>query len=108
MAIKASLITRDTDKVSEPTGNIYQSVAVISKRARQIASRQKEELNAKLAEFASTVDNLEEIFENREQIEISRFYERMPKSTTVATEEFLNGELSFRIAEIDDTERIDY
>jgi DNA-directed RNA polymerase subunit K/omega len=108
MAIKASLITRDTDKVSEPAGNIYQSVAVIGKRARQIASRQKEELNAKLAEFASTVDNLEEIFENREQIEISRFYERMPKSTTVATEEFLNGELSFRIAEIDDTERSDY
>ena len=108
MAIKASLITRDTDKVSEPTGNIYQSVSVIGKRARQIASRQKEELNSKLAEFASTVDNLEEIFENREQIEISRFYERMPKSTIVATEEFLNGELSFRIAEIDDSEQSDY
>jgi DNA-directed RNA polymerase subunit K/omega len=82
-------------------------VAVIAKRARQIAAKQKEELNSKLAEFASTVDNLEEIFENREQIEISKFYERMPKPTTVATEEFLNGELSFRIAEIEE-ENKDY
>jgi DNA-directed RNA polymerase subunit K/omega len=100
MSINASLITRDVDKLSAPTTNIYESVAVISKRARQIAAKQKEELNSKLAEFASTVDNLEEIFENREQIEISKFYERMPKPTTVATEEFLNGELSFRVAEI--------
>lgn len=100
MSINASLITRDVDKLSAPTINIYESVAIIAKRARQIAAKQKEELNSKLAEFASTVDNLEEIFENREQIEISKFYERMPKPTTVATEEFLNGELSFRIAEI--------
>jgi DNA-directed RNA polymerase subunit K/omega len=98
--MNASLITRDVDKLSAPTTNIYESVAVIAKRARQIAAKQKEELNSKLAEFASTVDNLEEIFENREQIEISKFYERMPKPSTVATEEFLNGELSFRIAEI--------
>lgn len=108
MAIKASLITRNTNEISGPTGNLYQSVAIISKRARQIAAKQKEELNTKLAEFASTVDNLEEIFENREQIEISRFYERMPKSTTMATEEFLEGELSYRIAEIDDSEQADY
>lgn len=102
MSINASIITRDTNNISDPSGNLYLSVAVISKRARQISSRQKEELNSKLAEFASTIDNLEEIFENREQIEISRFYERMPKPTTVATEEFLNGELSYRIAEIED------
>lgn len=102
MITNASLITRDTDKISDPAGNIYESVAIIAKRARQIAAKQKEELNTKLAEFASTVDNLEEIFENREQIEISKFYERMPKPTTVATEEFLNGELSFRIAEFED------
>ncbi len=102
MSINASIITRNTDNISDPSGNLYLSVAVISKRARQISSRQKEELNSKLAEFASTIDNLEEIFENREQIEISRFYERMPKPTTVATEEFLNGELSYRIAEIED------
>jgi DNA-directed RNA polymerase subunit K/omega len=100
MSINASLITQDVDKLSAPTTNIYESVAIIAKRSRQIAAKQKEELNSKLAEFASTVDNLEEIFENREQIEISKFYERMPKPTTVATEEFLNGELSFRIAEI--------
>ncbi len=100
--MNASLTTRDTDKINEPTTNIYESVAIIAKRARQISAKQKEELNSKLAEFASTVDNLEEIFENREQIEISKFYERMPKPTTAATEEFLNSELSFRIAEVEE------
>ncbi len=93
----ASLITRDNREIAEPTGNIYESLAIISKRARQISSNQKEELNEKLAEFASSVDNLEEIFENREQIEIAKFYERMPKPTSSATEEFLNNELNFRI-----------
>ena len=81
-------------------GNIcmlYGSVVVISKRARQIAVNLKEELNNKLAEFATTVDNLEEVFENREQIEISKFYERMPKPTTTATEEFLEEKLNFRM-----------
>jgi len=102
MSINASIITRDVDKLSGPTGNIYETAAIIAKRARQIAAKQKEELNSKLAEFASTVDNLEEIFENREQIEISKFYERMPKPTTVATEEFLDGALSFRIADFEE------
>jgi len=96
-----SIITRDIDKVAAPTGNIYESVAVISKRARQISSKMKDELNSKLAEFASTVDNLEEIFENREQIEISKFYERMPKPTNVAIDEFLGGEIMFRRPEPD-------
>ncbi len=96
MAYNASLITRNLDQLIEPTGNIYESVVVISKRARQISARIKEELNSKLAEFATTVDNLEEIFENREQIEISKFYEKMPKPTIVATEEFLEGKLRFR------------
>lgn len=99
MAINSSIITRDNDHISEPTGNIYASIKIIGQRARQIATQQKEELNSKLAEFASTVDNLEEIFENREQIEISRFYERMPKPSTSAIEEFLNGEVMFRLAE---------
>ena len=76
---------------------LYESVVVISKRARQIAVNIKEELNNKLAEFATTVDNLEEVFENREQIEISKFYERMPKPTTTATEEFLEEKLNFRM-----------
>ena len=74
-------------------------MAVISKRARQISVSLKEELNSKLAEFASTVDNLEEIFENREQIEISRFYERMPKPSSLAVDEFMNDEVMFRRVE---------
>jgi len=96
MAVQTSVITRDLDKIAEKTGNVYESVVVISKRARQIAVNIKEELNNKLAEFATTVDNLEEVFENREQIEISRFYERLPKPTTTATEEFLENKLNFR------------
>src|SRR5687768_16332463 len=97
MAVQSSVVTRDLDKIAEQTGNVYQSVVVISKRARQIAVNIKEELNNKLAEFVSTVDNLEEVFENREQIEISKFYERLPKPTTTATEEFLEGKLNHRM-----------
>jgi DNA-directed RNA polymerase subunit K/omega len=96
MAVNPSIITRDLNRLARDTGNVYESVAIISKRARQISAQIKEELTTKLAEFATTVDNLEEIFENREQIEISRFYERMPKSTAVAAEEFLSGELTHR------------
>ncbi|MEM7550050.1 MAG: DNA-directed RNA polymerase subunit omega [Bacteroidota bacterium] len=91
-----SIITRNFSEVVQPTNNIYESVSIISKRARQISSDIKEELSNKLAEFASTVDNLEEIFENREQIEISKFYERMPKPTNMACEEFLNDKVMFR------------
>lgn len=97
--VNPSIITRDNQDILEPTGNLFESIAIIAKRARQISSNQKEELNSKLAEFASSVDNLEEIFENREQIEISKFYERMPKPSTSAIEEFLNGELNFRLPE---------
>jgi DNA-directed RNA polymerase subunit K/omega len=97
MAVQSSVITRDLDKIAEQTGNVYESVVIISKRARQIAINIKEELNNKLAEFATTVDNLEEVFENREQIEISKFYERLPKPTTTATEEFLEGKLNHRM-----------
>lgn len=94
-----SIETRDIDSFSKATGNIYKSIAIVSKRSRQISSNIKEELSGKLAEFASTVDNLEEIFENREQIEISKFYERMPKPTAVAIEEFLEDKVLFRDAE---------
>jgi len=97
MAVQSSIITRDVDKIAAQTGNLYHSVVVISKRARQIAVNLKEEFNNKLAEFATTVDNLEEVFENREQIEISKFYERMPKPTNTATEEFIEGKLNFRL-----------
>ena len=97
MAAQSSVITRDLDKIAAQTGNVYESVVIISKRARQIAVNIKEELNNKLAEFATTVDNLEEVFENREQIEISKFYERLPKPTTTATEEFLEDKLNYRM-----------
>ena len=93
---KAIIITRDIDQIAEPTGNVYDSINVISKRAGQISSKVKEELHAKLAEFASTVDNLEEVFENREQIEISKFYERLPKPATIAVEEFLENKIMHR------------
>jgi DNA-directed RNA polymerase subunit K/omega len=96
MAVQSSVVTRDLDKIAQQTGNVYESVVVISKRARQIAVNIKEELNNKLAEFATTVDNLEEVFENREQIEISKFYERLPKPTTTALEEFLEGKIMYR------------
>lgn len=104
MASDPSIITRDLNVLAKDTLNLYESVSIISKRARQISAIVKEELSSKLAEFATTVDNLEEIFENREQIEISRFYERMPKSTIVATEEFLNDELTFRYPEKEDNQ----
>ena len=87
MKIKSKITHLNVDEIASKTGNIYKSVRVIGKRARQLSATQKEELNEKLAEFASDVDNLEEVFENREQIEISRYFERLPKSTTVAAEE---------------------
>ncbi|NMM50177.1 DNA-directed RNA polymerase subunit omega [Marinigracilibium pacificum] len=93
---RAEIITRDLDKIAEPTGNVYKSINVIAKRARQISTEIKEELNSKLVEFASSVDNLEEIFENREQIEISKFYERQPKPSKIALEEFLEDNVYWR------------
>ncbi len=87
--IPNSTITRDTRELSELSGNLYESVAIIAKRANQVSSSMKEELVAKLDEFASEHDNLEEIFENREQIEISKYYEGLPKPTIIAIEEFL-------------------
>jgi len=106
MATQSSIITRDLDELAKPTGNIYESIAVVSKRARQISTNVREELNSKLAEFASSVDNLEEIFENREQIEISKFYERMAKPTTIATEEFLECKVMFRKPEPEEDNQV--
>ena len=96
MAVNPSIITRDLDKVADQTGNIYESIHIVGQRAKQISSTLKEELNNKLSEFASTVDNLEEVFENKEQIEISKFYERMPKPTSLAMEEFTEGKILHR------------
>jgi len=101
---QSSIITRDVDKLSESTGNVYETISIISKRARQISTTIKEELNGKLAEFASSVDNMEEVFENREQIEISKFYERMPKPSNIAVEEFTEDKIMYRYPEEDETE----
>lgn len=91
-----STVTRDIRKFDSVTGNIYEAVAIISKRANQISSEMKEELQGKLQEFASHSDNLEEIFENREQIEISKFYEKLPKPSLIAVQEFLEDKTYFR------------
>ena len=95
--IPTSIVTRDVAEMGKDTGNVYEAVAIVSKRANQISTKLKQELNEKLAEFATTADNLEEVFENREQIEISKQYERLPKPTSIAIEEFLKGDLVHRI-----------
>lgn len=89
-------VTRDLINFEERTGNIYESLVIIAKRGNHISSEIKEELNIKLSEFTSTTDNLEEIFENREQIEISKFYERLPKPTLIAIQEFIDHKIYFR------------
>jgi len=91
--INPSAQTRSLKDIAEKTGNIYESIAICGKRAAQINAQMKEELHAKLQEFASTTDNLEEVFENREQIEISRFYEKLPHQTILALEEFLDDKV---------------
>lgn len=91
-----STITRDTIDLEKNTGNIYESIVILSKRANQISTSMKEELTAKLQEFASSTDNLEEIFENREQIEISRHYEKLPKPVAVAIEELKEDQIYTR------------
>ncbi|MEZ3520542.1 MAG: DNA-directed RNA polymerase subunit omega, partial [Muribaculaceae bacterium] len=89
-------VTRDMIELSEDTGNVYETVCIIAKRANQIAAQMKEDLDKKLQEFTTINDNLEEINENREQIEISRFYERLPKPTLIATQEYVDHKLFFR------------
>ena len=96
MAVETTTVTRDLRHMESITGNIYESISIVAKRANQIGVNVKEELNAKLSEFATSSDNLEEIFENREQIEISRHYERLPKPTLVAISEFQDGKVYFR------------
>jgi DNA-directed RNA polymerase subunit K/omega len=94
--IPNSTVTRDVRELDKSTDNIYESIVIISKRANQIANNLKEELHGKLAEFASSNDNLEEVFENREQIEISKHYERMPKPSLIAVDEFLQDKVYYR------------
>jgi DNA-directed RNA polymerase subunit K/omega len=95
-AVANSTITRDLRELDEKTNNIYESLVIMSKRANQISNNVKEELHQKLSEFASSNDNLEEVFENREQIEISKHYEKMPKPSLVAIQEFLEDKIYYR------------
>lgn len=88
--------TRNIAEIKAKTGNVYESIAVIAKRANQINTSLKEELHTKLEEFASHTDNLEEVHENKEQIEISRFYERLPNPALLATQEFLEDKIYYR------------
>jgi DNA-directed RNA polymerase subunit K/omega len=91
-----SIVTRDIRRFDGVTGNIYEAVSIMSKRANQIGTEIKEELSGKLQEFTNHTDNLEEVFENREQIEISKHYEKMPKPTLFAIQEFLEDKVYYR------------
>ena len=96
--VPTNTITRDTKNLAAPTGNIYETVVILYKRANQIALAEKKELTKKLEDFRTDRDTMEEVFENKEQIEISKYYERQPKPDLVAISEFENGELYYRNA----------
>ena len=89
-------VTRDLVELAEDTGNVYETVCIMAKRANQIAAEMRHDLEKKLQEFVSLNDSLEEVSENREQIEISRYYEKLPKPTLIATQEFIDGKLYYR------------
>jgi len=95
-----STVTFDKNKIEEPTQNIYKAIAIMSRRASQVNEDLKSELIDKLEEFATFNDSLEEVFENKEQIEVSRFYERLPKPTAIAVQEWLDNEIYYRDPEI--------
>ena len=94
--VPPTTITRDLVKLAEPTGNVYESVMIIAKRSNQIAAELKQELKVKLEEFSNFADTLEETFENREQIEISRYYEKLPKASLIAIQEFEEDKIQVR------------
>ena len=96
--VPQNTITRDIKYLAAPTGNIYESVVILYKRANQIALAEKKELNKKLEDFKNDRDSMDEVFENREQIEISKFYEIQPKPVLIAISEFENNELTYRRA----------
>ena len=96
--VPVNTITRDIKNLAEPTGNIYESVVILYKRANQIALAEKKELQKKLEDFRNDRDTMEEVFENKEQIEISKYYERQPKPDLVAIAEFEEGDLYYRNA----------
>ena len=96
IAANSNTETQDVMKLAEPVGNVYEMVRIISKRANQLSVEMKQDLDTKLQEFASYSDNLEEVFENHEQIEISRFYEKLPKPSLLAVEEWKEEEIYYR------------
>ena len=96
--VPTNTVTRDTKELAAPTGNLYETVVILSKRANQIALEEKKEIQKKLEDFRNERDNMEEVFENKEQIEISKYYERLPKPDLIAIEEFKHGELYYRTA----------
>ena len=89
-------ITRDVSEIDVRTGNVYEAIMIIAKRATQVSVDLKKELNDKLDEFAANAENLEEVFENKEQIEVSRFYEKLPKPTAIAVQEWMEDRLYYR------------
>lgn len=99
-----SSVTYDRNEIDEPTGNIYEAISVISRRAEQINTDIRRELVDKLEEFATFNDSLEEIFENKEQIEVSKFYEKLPKPHALAVQEWLNDKIYYRNTEDDANE----
>lgn len=95
-------ITRDMNKLVEPVGNVYETVAIIAERANQISASLKKELDSKLQDFSTPQDSVDETYENQEQIEISRTYERLPKPTLLATEEFVENDLVYKSSNKDE------
>jgi len=96
MKIEPNAVTRNLSELDASTGNIYETVVLLSKRANQIGNSVREELHQKINEFASSTDSLEEVFENREQIELAKFYEHLPKPTLISINEFLNGRVYYK------------
>jgi DNA-directed RNA polymerase subunit K/omega len=104
-AAPVTTITRNLEMMTKETGNIYETVIIVSRRSNQISVEMKQELNKKLEEFASYSDNLEEVFENREQIEISKFYERLPKPTLISLQEWEEGKIFYRNPELQNRQK---
>lgn len=99
-----STVTYNRNEIDKPTNNIYEAISILSKRSSQINSEIKKELMDKIEEFSTYNENLDEVFENKEQIEVSKYYERLPKAHAIAIEEWKNGKIYHRKTDQDDTE----
>mgnify|MGYP006428174587 FL=1 len=99
-----STVTHDRSKIENPTNNIYEAISILAKRSSQINSEVKKELMDKINEFSTQNENLDEVFENKEQIEVSKYYERLPKPHAIAIEEWQNNKIYHRKTDQDDTD----